>query len=418
MAMVMNRSFKPYILLLLFLSVSQPGLAGDGARHNTIKLSAAGPKALSEGIKRGLAYLISQQQEDGGWSQGTESSSMGRGMENISNVANVGDTCMAGLAIIRAGNYPDTGEYSKNIRKAVNFVIGRVENADNNSLSVSDLKGTRIQMKLGPYIDTFLASLFLSEVKAHMPDKESQKRLGAALDKVIAKMERNQGNDGKWAGGGWAPVHAQSIATKGLNRAKQVGALVSDEVLAKAESYAKNSFNAKTGTFAAEGSANVPLYAAGAALGGLQESINTNRQLAFDFQKTLKSKSSSEKDRETAKVQLNRFAQTDEAQAQAVDAVVGRLGDAKFVQGFGCNGGEEFLSYLDISEALIANDKARWQEWNSKIGENINRIQNEDGSWMGQHCITSKTFVTAAALLVLMVDRKSSPTMNKIRRIG
>jgi hypothetical protein len=39
--------------------------------------------------------------------------------------------------------------------------------------------------------------------------------------------------------------------------------------------------------------------------------------------------------------------------------------------------------------------------------ENLNAIQNEDGSWSGQHCITGRTFCTAAALMTLTVDRVS-----------
>ena len=36
-------------------------------------------------------------------------------------------------------------------------------------------------------------------------------------------------------------------------------------------------------------------------------------------------------------------------------------------------------------------------------------MQNEDGSWTGHHCITGRTFCTAAALLVLMGDRTPVP---------
>ena len=41
--------------------------------------------------------------------------------------------------------------------------------------------------------------------------------------------------------------------------------------------------------------------------------------------------------------------------------------------------------------------------------ENMERIQNADGSWSGHHCITGRTFCTAAALLVLVVDRAPRP---------
>lgn len=412
----MSGQFRPAILALILSLSVQVGAPAIYAADGGAKTTRDATKPLSNSVKRALAYLVSQQQENGGWSQGTESNNMGSSLDKIAKLPNVGDTCMAALALVRSGSYPNKGEYAKNLAHAANFVCGRIEKSDDTSLSVTDVQGTRIQMKLGPYIDTFLASLFLSEVKGHMPDKHSQIRVGEALDKVIAKMEHNQGADGKWASGGWAPIHAQAIAMKGLNRAKQEGAAVKEDVLAKAESFAKSSFDSQSRTFAGGGSAGVPLYAAGATLGSLQESINTGAKFRSDALKTLANKNASEKDREEAKDKLSRLEGARRTQTEAVDAVVGRLGDSRFVQGFGCNGGEEFLSYLNISEALKANDAKKWCDWDEKMTQNISHIQNSDGSWMGQHCITSKTFVTAAALLVLTVDRESTAISNKLSK--
>jgi squalene cyclase len=50
------------------------------------------------------------------------------------------------------------------------------------------------------------------------------------------------------------------------------------------------------------------------------------------------------------------------------------------------------------------------------MSDNMNRIQNADGSWTGHHCITGRTFCTSAALLVLMVDRSPVPVAAKIQR--
>ena len=42
-------------------------------------------------------------------------------------------------------------------------------------------------------------------------------------------------------------------------------------------------------------------------------------------------------------------------------------------------------------------------------------VQNGDGSWTGHHCITGRTFCTAAALLVLMSDRAPAPTASRLQ---
>ena len=82
----------------------------------------------------------------------------------------------------------------------------------------------------------------------------------------------------------------------------------------------------------------------------------------------------------------------------------------RFVAGFGSNGGEEFLSFLNISEALLVKGGKDWEEWDAKMTKGLEKAQNGDGSWSGQHCITGKTFCTATALLVLMADRAPVPT--------
>ena len=148
---------------------------------------------------------------------------MGGGAQ-MKDVPSVADTCMAALALIRAGNTPAKGEYAKNVLDAVKFVCGEIEESDKDSLYVTPTRGTRVQIKLGPYIDTFAASLLLAEVKDQMPDAAGQKRVSAALDKLLAKIQKNQRPDGTWGGQGWATTLQQGMAVKGLNRAAQNGA--------------------------------------------------------------------------------------------------------------------------------------------------------------------------------------------------
>jgi hypothetical protein len=100
---------------------------------------------------------------------------------------------------------------------------------------------------------------------------------------------------------------------------------------------------------------------------------------------------------------------------EATQAIVKRLGDQQFIQGFGSNGGEEFLSYMNISETLLVKGGKEWEQWDKSMTENLNRIQDKDGGWSGQHCITGRTFCTASALLVLMADRAPVPLAAKMK---
>ena len=156
---------------------------------------------------------------------------MGGGSQ-MKDVPSVADTCMAALALIRAGNTPAQGEYAKNVLHAVEFVCGEIEESDKDSLYITPTRGTRVQSKLGPYIDTFVAAVLLPEVKDQMPDEAGKKRVAAALDKLLAKIQKNQRPDGTWGGQGWATTIQQGMAVKGLNRAAQYGAEVDEKVRA------------------------------------------------------------------------------------------------------------------------------------------------------------------------------------------
>src|SRR5439155_22744689 len=145
------------------------------------------PKPLREVVKKGLSYLVGRQQPNGGWSQGEESEAM-RGSGEPSTVANVGDTCIAALALVRAGHTPKDGQYAENVAKAVTFVCSQVEKSSKDDLHVTDVRGTRLQGKLGTYVDTFLASLLLAEVKGKMGNAKADQTVVECLEKVVAKI--------------------------------------------------------------------------------------------------------------------------------------------------------------------------------------------------------------------------------------
>jgi hypothetical protein len=54
-----------------------------------------------------------------------------------------------------------------------------------------------------------------------------------------------------------------------------------------------------------------------------------------------------------------------------------------------------------ISDTMAERGGDDWDDWSRKIGSHLVATQNADGSWSGHHCITSTTFVTAAAVMTL-----------------
>ncbi len=376
---------------------------------------AVEPKPFTANVKSGLAWLLEQQHQNGGWSQGEESRHMGTSMQNLKDKTNVGDTCATLLALLRSGSSPSTGPYAQNILAGLTYICTEIREADATSLYVTKTRGTRLQMKLGTFIDTFLASMVLAEVKGTMPDEAGEKMIADAFHKVMDKIERNQRPDGTFGGTGWANALSMSMASKGINRMVQNGGEVSEQVRARLEEYAARNFDKETGKFRAAGSAGVDLYANAANLSAMQDSENTNGLKREQLEQKAATAPTAEA-RAEAQTMLKRFDANADNLAAAQNAVVQRLDDQRFIAGFGSNGGEEFLSYMNIGESLVVKGGPTWKKWDEKITANLNRIQNKDGSWTGHHCITGRTFCTAAALLVLMTDRAPVPVAEKIKR--
>ncbi len=442
-------------VLLLETSQAKPPKAPPNAAAATA--SAVKPKALSENTQRALTYLVAQQHSGGGWGQGggwRQNSQAGGRVEGaeVSDPPDLGNTCIATLALIRAGNTPQEGPYAKNVARAATFICYQVEQSNPDELYVTDVRDTQLQSKIGQYVDTFLAGLVLSELKGKMPPGGGEQRLLAALDKTVRKIEKNQKADGTFAGNtGWASVLSQGLCSKFMNRAVQNKVAVKDEVLQRDFDQSVAFLDKKTGKFASAAArmpAESSVAAAGvrpgksAALGGAAggpaaapsapsdagvnlyysasnaSRINdfgiTNEALERSAKDILARKSATTAEKQKATSDLSRIANVKSAQESAVRGIVEQLGDKQFIAGFGNNGGEEFLSYMNISEMLVAKGGPEWQRWDKSVAENLDRVQNQDGSWSGQHCITGRTFCTSAALLTLMADRAPMQPVAKI----
>ena len=72
-------------------------------------------------------------------------------------------------------------------------------------------------------------------------------------------------------------------------------------------------------------------------------------------------------------------------------------------------GGEEYLAFHLMTETMLQKGGADWKKWFLVCRDKIIGVQNQDGSWTGRHCITSRTFCTAAAVLVLSAPNRYLP---------
>ncbi len=386
--------------------------------------SASDPKgpllSPDEALAKGLDYLRAQQHSDGGWGQGggwrQNTSQQGRGGRvegtNVEDPSDLGNTCVSLVTLLRAGHSPAQGVHKDAAARALDYVCAQVEHADKESLYVTDVRDTQLQVKIGTYVDTFLAGWALSELKGKVADDASESRRAAALEKVVSKIERNQGEDGSYAGNkGWAAVLSQGLASKALNGAARSGAKVSRQALDKDQvqnkaglDIAKGDFSAPTAA-AEPSSAGVSLYREAAKLGGLREQSKSNVARKTQAEGVLASPTAPAAAKAQAGKDLKTIAEDDKATQAATDGISSKLRDSRYVAGFGNNGGEEFLSYMNLTESMHEKGGKDWEDWQAKMSKTVCGAQNADGSWAGQHCITGRTFCTATALLALLVER-------------
>ncbi|MHC4981763.1 MAG: DUF4159 domain-containing protein [Planctomycetota bacterium] len=388
------RTKSAHILLAMTLvalvSLSAEALAGTRADGPT---TAVKPKPLSESVKRGVAWLAAHQLPSGGWGPGE-----GRGGPAPNEQPSVGDTCMAVLALLRAGNTPEAGRYARNVNAGIKFVCIKIEKSDADSLYVTDQRNTRIQSKLGTYIDTFLAGTTLADVQVVTNDQKLLARVTKDLEKVLRKIEKNLQADGT-LGRGRAGGLQQAMAVKAINRAAQAGNKVDESVREKAAAHPSWRFSKNPASVG-----SMHLYMAAALLAAQQESVNTNAQLERRARYEADAATTAEQ-RQAAQTKLKRYEDAEKDLEALRAAVIARIGDKRFLAGAGSMGGEEYLSYVNIGESLVFEGQNAWRQWDQTMSGKMSTTQNSDGSWSGYHCITGRTFCTSGALLVLMTDR-------------
>jgi Squalene-hopene cyclase C-terminal domain len=372
--------------------------------------SATIPPEVKASVEKGAKWLASVQGPDGGWGQDGGATSHIRQNERLESQGNdVANTAVAALALLRAGD-----QYRPNVERAVDFILKKIEASPTDGLSITDVNQTQIQRKLGPYIDTFLASMVLARVDGPLAGAHKA-RVRKGLEKCVAKIERNQLKDGSWnIAGGWAPVLGTSLASRGLYEASKKGVEVNEQVLARADDYTvKSQKDGGSGALTSlggigTGSVRAATETADASLPSSSE-ISGRREVGTLAMSPTASASAGVDLYQSAQA-LEQLSRTPESRAKnkaEIAAINAKLSNTRFVEGYGSMGGEEFFSYLNISDSLKRTGGKEWSDWHSKITQKTLKLQNNDGTWAGHHCITGRVAVTSAAILNLTSDREN-----------
>ena len=361
-------------------------------------------KDIQPVVDDGLNWLAKAQQKNGGYGAGSHNN---QGEMNPHAVnADPATTSMVAMAILRSGSTLKKGEYKEQLKKALNFLLEQVESVSKDDAFITLEKGTQIQSKLGQNIDAVLTAQFFSNILKEKLDKTTKKRVEKCLDICVEKIQNATGQDGKMKGAGWAGVLQSGLAASALESAGSVGAELDEVVVTSQKQYLKNNYDEESNSVRTTDGAGIILYSVSNSARGSAKDARKARELIAKAKKEGKLKQDDavtvenledigvSKDEAIAYTSSYNVYNASKVQAQRSDVI----------SGFGNNGGEEFLSFLQTGESMVVNDDNEWKTWYDNVSGRLIKIQNEDGSWNGHHCITSPVFCTATSLLILSIE--------------
>ena len=284
---------------------------------------------------------------------------------DIGQPSDIGCTSMVGLAWLSQGNTPVEGQYARQVLHIASYLLQCVEVMPSDDITTA--VGTQLQGKIGRHAHTFFATLFLSQVIGEGWDPELVRR---ALDELVQTVARSQTAAGHWGQESWAPTLGTVMGWSCLRGAHFAGFRV-EASIEKVTDHLVRQMS--------------------------QQLSQNNGNWMHNLYKNA-----------TGIRVLYAMGQEDEPIARRAMADVVRLvtqDNTPFTQA----GGEEYLSFHLITETLLQKGGQEWRQWYPVVRDKLIRAQNSDGSWSGAHCITSRTFCTAAACLVLSAPNRYLP---------
>lgn len=307
-------------------------------------------------IERGIA-----------WMKRTEGRKGGHGTD-INQPDDIGCSAMVGLALLANGSTPSQGPHKLHLKRIVNYLIGCVDAMPNGN--ITSKSGSQLQNKIGAQAHTFFALLFLSQIAGEVG---IHRRTHKAVAKLVETVVKGQSPRGDWGQESWAPTLGTVMGWTSLRSAHFAG-------------------------FRVGGS---PEKTAEHLMGQMTTQMNTDQHWMHSLYKNA-----------TGVRVLYAMGKEDEEVSKKAFKQVLRLVERDNTA-FNQAGGEEFLAFHLITETMLQKEGDEWATWFPTVRDKMLAVQNKDASWTGHHCITSRTFCTAAACLVLSAPNRFLPISQK-----
>jgi len=340
-------------------TVPSSPVGGATAKPNPTTVGAENKPAKNEitpemtrSVDRGLAYLASSQNDDG---------SFGRGRYG----RHVGIASLAALAVMADGNLPGRGRYGEQVTRALEFVLA--------NKSESGLLA--VESTTGPMYGHGFATLFLGEIYGMNPNDS---RVRDALVRAIDLILNSQNDEGGWRYNPVpydADVSVTICQVMAMRSARNAGIKIPKDTIDRAVRYVRDCQNADGGFryMRQPGSSAWPRAAAGVAslfYAGVYEDDSIERGLEYLSSNSM-------------------IANTGGPQMQA----------------------HYFYGQYYATQAMYLAGGDRWEQWWSRVRDELIAMQSDDGSWIDHQA--GESYATAMALIVLQMPNRYLPIFQR-----
>ena len=307
---------------------------------------------MTRSVERGLAYLASLQNDDG---------SFGRGRYG----RHVGIASLAALAFMADGNLPGRGRYGEQVARALEFVLA---NKSESGLLAAE-------STTGPMYGHGFATLFLGEIYGMNPNDS---RVRDALVRAIDLILNSQNDEGGWRYNPVpydADVSVTICQVMAMRSARNAGIKIPKDTIDRAVRYVRDCQNADGGFryMRQPGSSAWPRAAAGVAslfYAGVYEDDSIERGLEYLSSNSM-------------------IANTGGPQMQA----------------------HYFYGQYYATQAMYLAGGDRWEQWWSRVRDELIAMQSDDGSWIDHQA--GESYATAMALIVLQMPNRYLPIFQR-----
>ncbi len=315
-----SRRTQSFVLLLMLAVAAASAHAAAPPERATPSEREFTPQARA-GVKRALAWLAQQQEEDGSFG-------------NLSHYGpHVGITGLAGLAFMSDGHMPGRGRYQHVVERCVDFIV--THSSEGGLLAA--------ETSHGPMYGHGFATLFLAEVYG-MTNRSDVRE---ALRKAVRLIVNTQNEEGGWR---YQPVRADADLSvtvcqiMALRAARNAGVYVDKGVIDKAIEYVTQSQNPD---------------------GGFRYMLNSGGS-AFA--------------RSAAGIAAMQYAGI--YSGESIENGLQYIG--RFVPPHEQTVGHYFYGHYYAAQAMFLAGDAYWQPWWSPVRDELLLKQSEEGYWRGQ----------------------------------